>query len=137
MSASAAECAVPAIDAPHATAVIYNPSYPNSHSTSHGHADRIWLDEKLVCRLDVKRYVIIPLSPGVHSLRSSNKDSGVKLDFKTNAIHYYRMSYDDSGWIVYTSLQPAPPESLAYDLQRMKPAKGETKPLPNQLDSSE
>jgi hypothetical protein len=133
-----ADCVFPATNAPHATAVIYNPHYPHSLSTSHGHADRIYIDDENVkCELHPGDYVVIPLSPGIHSLRSSNKNAGVKVNFKANTVHYYRFSYDDAGWTVSTSLQPPPPESVIYDLQRMKPEKGETKPLPDNPVPSE
>lgn len=132
----AAKCVLPTTSAPHATAVIYNPHYPHSRSTSHGHVAPLLIDDHYVCKVSPGHYVIAYLTPGVHTIRSNDKNFGVKLDFTAGSVHFYKTSYDDDGLTVKTFLQPEPPEELAYDLQMMKPEKGETKPLPGGASSA-
>src|ERR1700761_2664636 len=123
-------CSFPPIEGPHATAVVYN---PNTASFSSFPAS-IFLDGKFVCRIPPGSYVIIPLVPGPHSVRGNEKIGSTDQNFESGVTYYYKAStYIHKEVLVYTSLALALKHDLEYDLSGLKPAKGETKPLPEPL----
>lgn len=125
-------CAAPAIAVPHATAVVYymeqtfpRPSVP------------IYVDGSVTCALRQGRYLILPLLPGSHTIRSSQKDGGDTLDFLAGSVHYYKVYGHDTGLLLQADLKPSNPEVVAFDLRQLSPQDCETKPLPSAAATQE
>jgi hypothetical protein len=124
------DCKLSPIEGPHATAVVYR----NRSFYGYSYHASIYVDEKKVCSLTNGRYVIIPLTPGEHTLHASDPKHGVmQQDFKEGLGYYFRAMLHTETPVQVTKfwvLTAVPPEKAKSDLKRVKPEDREAKPLP-------
>jgi len=124
------DCKLVAIEGPHATAVVYR---YRAFVASGRHAS-IYVDEKKVCSLTNGRYIVIPLTPGEHKLRSSDpKHGGTQQVFKEGLAYYFRVFVQPTGFFQSSNfwvMTPVPPETAQVELGAIKPQDAEVKPLP-------
>ncbi len=124
-------CKIDAIPGPHATAVVYR------YRAFEGSSRRtsIYLDDRKVCSLYGGAYVVIPITPGNHTLRGSDPKHGVVQQvFKEGFAYYFRVMFQHTSafqlknfWVMI----PVQPETAQSELKALRPQPGETKPLPN------
>ena len=94
----------------------------------------LFVDETKVCSLTNGRYLVVPLTPGQHKLRSSSaKHGGVEQEFKADHVYYFRVFAEVTGAFQMTdfwTLIPVPYQEASVELKSLKAQDGETKPLP-------
>jgi len=84
----------------------------------------VLLDDKLIAKLDSKRYFIIHLPPGHHTFSGTTKSmGGVDVNFEVGKTYYLKMGweYDTKAGPASNGITLAPPESALFDLKQLKP----------------
>ena len=89
----------------------------------------VYLDDKMIARLDRGIYLVAEVAPGKHSFSTKNKKSGgVELDIKAGEVYVLRLSTDSGAQVTHPSLSLPAPEQYKFDLKQMKPIeKGDIK----------
>jgi len=128
------DCKLSPIEGPHATAVVYrNRAFPGYSYHASVYAS-VYVDEQKVCSLTNGRYLVIPLTPGEHTLHASDPRHSVMQQVFTEGLGYYfrTMLHTETPVQVtkFWVLTAIPPEKARADLKRLKPEDGEVKPLP-------
>lgn len=82
----------------------------------------VYLDDKMIARLDRGIYLVAEISPGKHSFSTKNKKSGgVELDVKAGEVYVLRLATDSGAQVTHPSLSLPAPEQYKFDLKQMKP----------------
>ena len=84
----------------------------------------VLLDDKLIAKLDSKRYFVIHLAPGHHTFSGTTKTmGGVDVNFEVGKTYYLKMGweYDTKAGPASSGITLAPPESALFDLKQLKP----------------
>jgi len=116
-------------DAPPADkATVYVYSYRHVRTLGRV-APPVYLDGKVLAKLDGARFFVIRLEPGTHSLHLKDKKrGGIELDFKSWETYYVRMDMREGTTVGPAGLTLVPKENAEFDLKQMKPAgKGDIK----------
>jgi hypothetical protein len=92
-------------------------------------APPVYLDGKVLAKLDGARFFIVRVEPGTHSLHLKDKKrGGIKMDFKAGETYYIRMEMREGATVGPAGLVLVPKENAEFDLKQMKPAdKGDIK----------
>jgi hypothetical protein len=82
----------------------------------------VYLDDKMIARLDRGIYLVAQVSPGKHSFSTKDKKSGgVELDIKAGETYILRLETDSGGQVTHPRLNIPAPEQTRFDLKQMKP----------------
>jgi hypothetical protein len=92
-------------------------------------APPVYLDGKVLAKLDGARFFVVRLEPGTHSFHLKDKKrGGIELDFKAGETYYVRMDMREGTTVGPAGLTLVPKENAEFDLKQMKPAdKGDIK----------
>lgn len=92
-------------------------------------APPVYLDGKVLAKLDGARFFIVRLELGTHSFHLKDKKrGGIELDFKAGETYYVRMDMREGTTVGPAGLTLVPKENAEFDLKQMKPAdKGDIK----------
>ena len=82
----------------------------------------IYLDDKMIARLDRGIYFVAQIPIGKHSFSTKNKKSGgVELDIKAGETYILRLDTDTGAQVTHPRLSIPAPEQSQFDLKQMKP----------------
>jgi hypothetical protein len=82
----------------------------------------VYLDDKMIVRLDRGIYCVAHISPGTHQLSTKDKKSGgLEINFEAGKTYYVRMQTDTGAQVTHPRLSIPTPEESAFDLKQMKP----------------
>jgi hypothetical protein len=82
----------------------------------------VYLDDKMIVRLDRGIYCVVHISPGTHQLSTKDKKSGgLEINFEAGKIYYVRMQTDTGAQVTHPRLSIPTPEESTFDLKQMKP----------------
>lgn len=82
----------------------------------------VYLDNKMIVRLDRGIYCVVHIDPGTHQLSTKDKKSGgLEINFEAGKIYYVRMQTDTGTQVTHPRLSLPTPEESAFDLKQMKP----------------
>jgi hypothetical protein len=114
--------------APADKATVYVYSYRHVRTLGRV-APPVYLDGKVLAKLDGARFFVARLEPGTHSLHLKDKKrGGIELDFKAGETYYVRMDMREGTTVGPAGLTLVPKENAEFDLKQMKPAdKGDIK----------
>lgn len=85
-------------------------------------APAVWLDDKIIAKLDGTRYFVVNLEPGHHIFRLTDKKrGGIEMDFKAGETYYIRMEMKESDKVGATGLTLVPIENATYEMKQMRP----------------
>jgi hypothetical protein len=114
--------------APADKATVYVYSYRHVRTLGRV-APPVYLDGKVLAKLDGARFFVVRLEPGTHSLHLKDKKrGGIELDFKAGETYYVRMDMREGTTVGPAGLTLVPKENAEFDLKQMKPAdKGDIK----------
>jgi hypothetical protein len=89
----------------------------------------VYLDDKMIVRLDRGIYCVVHVTPGTHQLRTKDKKSGgLEINFEAGKIYYVRMQTDTGAQVTHPRLSIPSPEESNFDLKQMQPvASGDIK----------
>lgn len=89
----------------------------------------VYLDDKMVVRLDRGIYCVAHVTPGTHQLRTKDKKSGgLEINFEAGKTYYVRMQTDTGAQVTHPRLSIPSPEESTFDLKQMQPvASGDIK----------
>lgn len=104
-----------------ATAYIFK----TPHAKTLGRATfPVYVDEKLIAKLDGERYFVMLLEPGMHVVRSkSKKAGGVEIDMKAGQAYFFRMFTSADITIGSPRFALVPNEEGSFTLKQQKPIK--------------
>ena len=112
----AAAAAAPAQDA---NATIY--FYRIKQFTGSALEPTVYCDEKELARMDNGRYFGVTLTPGKHTCRMGDKQTGFEVDAKSGQSYYAKISIETGFWKGRGRLQLIQPEQGAFELKKVKP----------------
>ena len=82
----------------------------------------VYLDDKMIVRLDRGIYCVVHIDPGTHQLSTKDKKSGgLEINVEAGKIYYVRMQTDTGAQVTHPRLSIPTPEESAFDLKQMKP----------------
>ena len=82
----------------------------------------IFLDDKMIARLDRGIYLVAEIELGKHSFSTKNKKSGgVELEIEAGKVYVLRLDTDSGMQVTPPHRSLAPPEQAKFDLKQMKP----------------
>ena len=82
----------------------------------------IFLDDKMIARLDRGVYLVAEIDPGKHSFSTKSKKSGgVELDIEAGKVYVLRLETDSGMQVTNPHLSVPPIEQIKFDLKQMKP----------------
>ena len=82
----------------------------------------VYLDGKILAKLDGARYFIAQLSPGTHTLHLKDKKrGGLEMEFKVGETYYVRMVKSEGTIVHAAGLVLVPKENADFDLKQMRP----------------
>lgn len=82
----------------------------------------VYLNGKVIAKLDGARYFIAKLSPGVHTFHLKDKKrGGIEMDFKADETYYLRMVKSEGTIVHAAGLVLVPKENANFDLKQMRP----------------
>lgn len=85
-------------------------------------APPVYLDGKVLAKLDGARFFIVRLEPGTHSFHLKDKKrGGIELDFKAGETYFIRMEKREGTTVGPAGLTLVPKENAEFDLKQMKP----------------
>lgn len=92
-------------------------------------APPVYLDGKVMAKLDGARFFVVRLDPGMHSFHLKDKKrGGIEFDFKAGETYYVRMDMREGTTVGPAGLTLVPKENAEFDLKQMRPAdKGDIK----------
>lgn len=104
-------------------AIVYVYSY--KHIKTLGRvAPPVYLDDKVLAKLDGERFFVILLDPGVHSFHLKQKNrGGLEMEFKPGETYYVRMNMREGATVGPAGMVLMPKESGVFDIKQMKPIK--------------
>lgn len=86
-------------------------------------APPVYLDGKVLAKLDGARFFVVRLEPGTHSFHLKDKKrGGIELDFKSGEMYYVRMDMREGMTVGPAGLTLVPKENAEFDPKQMKPA---------------
>lgn len=109
----------PAAPAPDAPPVIY--FYRIKQFTGSALEPSIYCDEKELARMDNGRYFGVTLTPGKHTCRMGDKQTGFEIDAKPGQSYYAKITIDAGFWKGRGRLSLVQPEQGAFELKKVKP----------------
>lgn len=111
----------PSLDAKPDTATVY--IYKTWHTwTLWRAAFAVYLDNKMIARLDRGIYCVAHIEPGVHQLSTKDKRAGgVEINFEVGKTYYIRMTTDSGAQVTHPRLDIPSPEEALFDLGQMSP----------------
>jgi len=114
--------------APTNKATVYVYSYRHVRTLGRV-APPVYLDGKVLAKLDGARFFVVRLEPGTHSFHLKDKKrGGIELDFKAGETYYVRMDMREGTTVGPAGLTLVPKENAEFDLKQMKPGdKGDIK----------
>lgn len=118
-AATPAQEAQPAAPAPDAAPVIY--FYRIKQFTGSALEPSIYCDEKELARMDNGRYFGVTLTPGKHTCRMGDKQTGFEIDAKPGQSYYAKVTIDAGFWKGRGRLALIQPEQGAFELKKVKP----------------
>jgi hypothetical protein len=77
-------------------------------------------DEKQVARMDGARYSSLRLNPGPHMFRSSDKQSGIRLDLEEGQIYYIRVQIATRFFKGHGRLVLVQPEQGTLEIKKLR-----------------
>lgn len=81
----------------------------------------VFLDDKMIARLDRGIYMVAEIEPGKHSFSTKDKKSGgVELDIEAGKVYVLRLDTDSGGQVTHPRLSIPPVEQYKFDLKQMK-----------------
>ena len=87
-----------------------------------GAAFAVYMNEKMIARLDRGIYLIAKLPPGHYEFRTKNrKAGGLELDVKHGETYYLRMDTESGAQVTNPRLSLVPREQSSFDLKQMTP----------------
>jgi hypothetical protein len=82
----------------------------------------VYLDDKMIVRLDRGIYCVAHIDPGTHQLSTKDKKSGgLEINFEAGKIYYVRMQTDTGAQVTHPRLSIPTSEESTFDLKQMKP----------------
>jgi Carboxypeptidase regulatory-like domain/Protein of unknown function (DUF2846) len=81
----------------------------------------VYLDDKQIAAMDNGRYFAMAIEPGLHTLRSNDKNSGVEMEFKPNETYYARIEIKTGFWKGHGMMVLVLKEQGAYEIKALKP----------------
>jgi hypothetical protein len=82
----------------------------------------VYLDDKMIARLDRGIYLVASLPAGKHDFSTKNKKAGgITLDLKAGETYYLRLDTDSGTQVTNPRLSLVPLEQSRFDLKQMKP----------------
>lgn len=109
-----------------ATVYVYQPRHVRTLGKV---APAVFLDDKLIAKLDGTRFFVVKLQPGKHVFRLKDKKrGGVEMGFEANKTYYIRMDMREGFTVGASGLTVIAPEQGSYEIKQMKPIeKGDIK----------
>jgi hypothetical protein len=102
-----------------ATVVIYKGHHV---ATLWRAAFAVYVNDRMIVRLDRGRYCVAKLAPGTYLFRTKHKNQGaVELDARAGQTYYLRMDTDSGVQVTNARLRIETPEQARGDLRMMKP----------------
>jgi len=81
----------------------------------------IYCDGKDAARLQDGRYVVLLMTPGMHTFRSNDEQSQIEVDLKSGQQYYIRIDIAEGFWKGHGRLTLVQAEQGAAELKQMKP----------------
>lgn len=108
---------------PNDKAIVYVYSY--KHIKTLGRvAPPVYLDDKVLAKLDGERYFIVLVSPGTHKFNLKDKKrGGIEAEFLAGETYYIRMNMREGVTVGPSGLVLMPKENGTFDIKEMKPIK--------------
>lgn len=118
-AAAPAQEAQPATPAQDAQPVIY--FYRIKQFTGSALEPSIYCDEKELARMDNGRYFGVTLTPGKHTCRMGDKQTGFEIEARPGQSYYGKVTIDTGFWKGRGRLSLVQPEQGAFELKKVKP----------------
>jgi hypothetical protein len=81
----------------------------------------VYCDDKELARMDNGRYFGVTLTPGKHTCRMGDKQTGFEIDAKPGQNFYAKITIDTGFWKGRGRLTLLQPEQGAFELKKVKP----------------
>src|SRR5688572_21753482 len=81
----------------------------------------VYCDDVQLARMDNGRYFVAVLEPGQHTFRSSDKQSGVRVDVKPGETYYIRVELATGFFKGHGRLILVPKEQGEFEMGKLKP----------------
>ncbi|HEX8131477.1 MAG TPA: DUF2846 domain-containing protein [Pyrinomonadaceae bacterium] len=82
----------------------------------------VYLDGKVLAKLDGARYFIVKLDPGTHTFHLKDKKrGGLEMEFKAGETYYIRMEKSEGTIVHAAGLVLMPKENATFDMKQMRP----------------
>jgi hypothetical protein len=81
----------------------------------------VYVDDKEMARIENGRFFVVNLDPGKHSIRSSDKSSGVDVEMKSGSDYYVRIDIQPGLLKGHGRLTLILPEQGEYEIKKTKP----------------
>jgi hypothetical protein len=88
--------------------------------TGSGLEPSVYCDEKELARMDNGRYFGVTLSPGKHTCRMGDKQTGFEIDVKGDQTFYAKVTIDMGFWKGRGRLNLIQPEQGGFELKKVK-----------------
>jgi hypothetical protein len=80
----------------------------------------VYCDEKELARMDNGRYFGVALTPGKHTCRMGDKQTGFEFEAKSGQSYYAKISIEMGFWKGHGRLTLIQPEQGAFELKKVK-----------------
>ena len=80
----------------------------------------VYCDEIQLARMDNGRYFTVTVVPGVHTLRSNDKQSGIEMNFKAGQEYFVRVEIATGMWKGHGRVTSVVPEQGSYEVRKLK-----------------
>ena len=91
----------------------------------------VYCDEVEMTRMENGRYFVTQLSPGRHTFRSNDKQSGVELDLKKGEAYYLRVEIAAGAMKGHGRLVVMTKEQGPFEIKKLKPMEKHKVQAPN------
>jgi hypothetical protein len=81
----------------------------------------VYCDEKELARMDNGRYFGVTLTPGKHTCRMGDKQTGFEFDAKAGQSYYAKVTLEAGFWKGHGRLTLLQPEQGAFEIKKAKP----------------
>jgi hypothetical protein len=85
-------------------------------------APPVYLNEKMLAKLDGARFFVVTLEPGIYKFHLKDKKrGGIEAEFKAGQVYFIRMDMREGTTVGPAGLTLVPKENAQFDLKQMKP----------------
>lgn len=111
--------APPAASGSETKATLY--VYRHRRYEGYGLKPSVYADDRELARMENGRFFVVKLDPGMHTIRSNDKSSGIEVDLKAGQDYYVRIDIEAGAWKGHGRITLVLPEQGRYEVKETKP----------------